>query len=416
MGMTYDVIVIGAGLAGLVSATALAQAGKRVLLLARGAGCTHLSSGCVDVLGRAGGEDVSSPGEALPAFMSGYPEHPYARVGMGLLAEALDYFRRETDRAGWPYEGGLDANWQLPTAAGAARPTCLAPASMVEGDVRRSEPMLLVGFRELRDFYPQYAAANLSRVYGLEARGAYLDVPALRGRDNITPVELARAFDDPDFRAQVLRALKPLLGDAKRVGFPAVLGLRDRDAWREVSAEIDRPIFEIPTLPPSAPGLRLFEAWRQLFRQAGGRWQVGFPVVSAERQGGRVHAVYVQSTTRPVRFAADHFVLATGGIYGHGLVTDHTGAVEEPILGLPLRNVPDPEAWSAPHPYGPHPILAAGVAVNERMQPIDERGRPVLENVHVAGALLAGGADPRAGIGDGVPIATGYAAARAILG
>ncbi len=409
--MHYDVIVIGAGLAGLVAATASAQGGLRVLLLAKGIGCTYLTSGCVDVLGRLGDEDVSCLRSALPVFLADHPEHVYGRVGMALLDEALSYFQRQCEQAGWPYLGSLDENWWLPTAAGVARPTCLAPESMTAGDVRRPDGMLLVGFRPLRDFYPQYAAANLQRSWGLNARGVYLDVPALDGRDNITPAELARAFDEPSFRAQVARALKPMLGDAGRVGFPAVLGLSDPNAWRELRAEIGRPIFEMPTLPPSVPGMRLFEAWRGLFRRAGGRIQIGFPVIGAETEDRWVRAVLVESAARPVRFAAERFVLATGGIYGHGLETDHTGCLCEPVFHLPLRRLPARDEWTAPTPHGPHPILSVGVAVDELLRPVDEQGRPVFENLHIAGALLADGIDLHRGIGDGVTITTGYMAA-----
>ena len=414
--MVYDVIVIGAGLAGLVAATRLAQAGRRVLILAKGVGCTHVSTGCVDVLGYLQGEEVASPREALSEFLTRYPDHPYRHIGLSGLEEALSYFRRECEEAGWPYKGDLTANWRLPTAAGAARPTCLAPDTMTAGDLRRQEPLLLVGFRELRDFYPRYAAANLRRLYGLEARGAYLDLPSLSGQENILATDLARAFDTASFRREVLRALKPILGEAQRVGFPAALGLRGREAFQELSAETGRAIFEVPTLPPSVPGVRLFEAWRARLSLAGGRMQLGFPVVEAEIVEGRVQAVLVQSASRRVRFAAERFVLATGGLYGHGLLTDHTGAMWEPIFRLPVHGVPDPAAWTAAHPLEPHPIQRAGLVVDEALRPLDERGRVVLENVHVAGALLAGGTEPRAGIGDGISIATGYRAAQVILG
>ncbi|MBC8076584.1 MAG: FAD-dependent oxidoreductase, partial [Chloroflexales bacterium] len=56
----YDTIVIGAGLAGLFSALALAEAGQRVLVLAKGQGATHWSTGCVDVWAEA-----TSPRAAL---------------------------------------------------------------------------------------------------------------------------------------------------------------------------------------------------------------------------------------------------------------------------------------------------------------------------------------------------------------
>ena len=59
--MRADVVVVGAGPAGLASATRLAEAGREVLVLARGNGFTHWGAGAVDVLGRIGGEPVERP-------------------------------------------------------------------------------------------------------------------------------------------------------------------------------------------------------------------------------------------------------------------------------------------------------------------------------------------------------------------
>ena len=160
--------------------------------------------------------------------------------------------------------------------------------------------------------------------------------------------------------------------------------------------------------------MRQFEAWRTLFRRAGGRTQIGFPAIGAEAEDGEVKAVVVASSVRPVRFAADRFVLATGGIYGHGLEMDRAGVVSEPIFHLPLRGVPR-LSDQGDETRGIDAICAAGVAVDEALRPVDDAGRPVFENLHAAGALLAGGTGPRIGAGDGVAIGTGYAAAQAIL-
>ena len=76
----HDVVVVGTGLAGLSAAVRLAEAGARVLVLAKGVGSTHLAAGTIDVLGYAP-ERVERPREALAGFVEAHPGHPYGLVG-----------------------------------------------------------------------------------------------------------------------------------------------------------------------------------------------------------------------------------------------------------------------------------------------------------------------------------------------
>ena len=103
--MRADVVVVGAGPAGLASATRLAEAGRQVLLLARGNGFTHWGAGSVDVLGRVGGEPVARPLEAIDRLPEG---HPYHLVGQEAVRDGLEWFsassaaasRRDRSRCG----------------------------------------------------------------------------------------------------------------------------------------------------------------------------------------------------------------------------------------------------------------------------------------------------------------------------
>jgi glycerol-3-phosphate dehydrogenase subunit B len=56
-----------------------------------------------------------------------------------------------------------------------------------------------------------------------------------------------------------------------------------------------------------------------------------------------------------------------------------------------------------------------GVAVDDTLRPIDEDDRPVYENLHSSGATLAGALPWQEASGNGLSLATGYAAAAAIL-
>ena len=107
----------------------LAEAGARVLVLAKGVGATHLSPGTIDVLGYAP-ERVESPREALAGFAAARPDHPYALLGRRAVARRARVVRRQG--AGGPLPAtatpaSLDENLLLPTArrrAAARRRSC----------------------------------------------------------------------------------------------------------------------------------------------------------------------------------------------------------------------------------------------------------------------------------------------------
>ena len=78
--------MIGAGLAGLSAALRLAQAGRPVTLVTKGAGGLGLSQGTIDILGYAP-ERVARPLDAVASVAS---EHPYASLGADAIA-AVSY-------------------------------------------------------------------------------------------------------------------------------------------------------------------------------------------------------------------------------------------------------------------------------------------------------------------------------------
>jgi glycerol-3-phosphate dehydrogenase subunit B len=408
-----DTIVIGAGLSGLMGALALAEAGRAPLLLAKGQGATHWTGGTIDVWGGA-----DNPRAALADLIAERPEHPYARVGVAGVGEALDHFRGLMEAAHYPYVGSLDHNVLLPTALGALRPTALLPATMAAGDARLSRgdnagrPLLIAGFRELRDFFPPLAAANLS-AQGITASGAYLKLPSINRKLDFNTRTFAQLFDDTAFRQDIGRQLRELKGDATRIGLPAVLGLRDPLG---VVADLQRlsgaQIFEIPTLPPSVPGMRLFAIFQDAIIKAGGRLQIGSEVVRGTNADDRLIAVYTEAAARQQEHRAQAFLLATGGVAGGGIRTDYTGAVWETALDLPLQAPNGRGEWFAPRflAESGHPIYYAGVAVDQQLRPLDGTGRRVYQNVAVAGAALAGADPVRERCYSGLALATGWMA------
>jgi glycerol-3-phosphate dehydrogenase subunit B len=402
----YDAVVVGAGVAGLTAAARLAESGAQVCLLAKGVGSTHLAAGTVDVLGYDPGR-VESPAEALPGFVAARPDHPYALVGVEAIGPALEWFAERIERGpqpGYRYVGGLEHNHLLPTAVGAARPSALVPETMAAGDLRAAEPVCAVGLRPLRDFHASLCAANVARS-GVEARA--VEVPFDADRPDENTLGLARRFEDPAVRRAFADRLAPQLREGERVALPAVLGARDpHGVWSDLESRLGRPVVEIPTPPPSVPGMRVYDALQAAVRAAGGRIVMGAEVVGAEREGDRVTALRAHTAGRDTTYAARWVVLATGGFVSGALALGSDWVVRESVLGLPVRGVPGPgEPRFGADYFGDQPMGRAGIAVDGAQR------AEGLENVLVAGAALPGAEPWREGSGEGISLASGYRAA-----
>ncbi len=405
----FDAVVIGAGTAGLVAATRLAQDGARVAVVAKGVGSTHLAPATIDVLGYAP-DRVDAPGPALEQLIADRPDHPYALLGTDVVSDALSWFAQLVPSGplpGYVYGGSLERNQLLPTAVGALRPSALVPETMANGEASGLQRVCIVGTRALRDFHPSLCAGNLVRA-GIDARAVSVELKLERA--DMNALGLARHFDNEQWRRQFCAELSLTLRADEAVGLPAILGLRDpHEVLADVEHRLGRRVFEIPTLPPSVPGMRLYEILRAALRAAGGRLVLGAEVVSAARDGDRIASVATRAAGRDLHYAAPWFVLATGGFASGGIELDSRWVTHERVLGLPLRGVPaEGEARFVSRYLDEQPLARVGVAVDS-----DLRAEGA-ENVVVAGAALPGAVPWREGSGEGIALASGYRAAQVV--
>jgi glycerol-3-phosphate dehydrogenase subunit B len=424
--MAADVIVVGAGPAGLASATRLAEAGRQVRVLARGNGFTHWGAGAVDVLGRVGGEPVARPLEAIDRLPEG---HPYHLVGQAAVRDGLEWFGGFAAGAGLTHVGDLDRNRLQVTAFGTLRPTCLLPepaAGMAEPTAPGPAPpvgersptanggalgrpqgrVAVVNFAGFRDFSPALCANRLRRD-GIDATPASASLPSWDHDRYFTGVELARAIDDAGFRRRLAPGLARAAAGADVVVVPAVLGLnRGHEPWADLQSLVGAPLVEAATAPPSIPGLRLFAAYRARLERLGVRWQFGFPAVGVERDGDRVTAVRSEGASRVLTTRCQELVLATGGVAGNGIEANRDGTLTEKVAGLPVDGFPDRLAYVGSRFLGDHPLAAAGVRVDAELRPVDASGEPLAANVRCVGGLLAAHDPTAEGSREGVALAT----------
>ena len=418
----YDTVVIGAGLAGLTTACQLVQANQKVLLVSSGIGALLLASGCIDVLGfqpADSSQPVRNPLASLDNFLAEHPDHPYHFVGQENIQPGLTAFLKMVNQDSLEYRGSADQNWLLPSAAGAIHPTCLAPASLANGDLKEKGRVLIVGFKELRDFYPTLISDNLNaQDLGLETTALTINAPApVTGKMNITPIELARTFEQPDFRRKLVEAIKSESKNYGRVGFPAVLGLqRHAEVMADLQKQLNQTMFEISALPPSVPGRRLFEGLKHIFLQASGRMIIGSKVVAGTIEAGRVVEIQIETASRLKSVQADNYVLATGGIFGGGIQTNDEARVWEPIFDLPIAAEANRHKWFSKSFLSPEgqPVANYGVKVNQQLQPVDENNATIAKNLYAVGAVIAGSEWTRGRTGDGLAVITAAAAVKAI--
>ena len=327
-----DVVVIGAGLAGLTAAIAAAESGARVHVLAKGHAATHWGPGGIDV---AGIPAASTPRDGI-RLLAGEAGHPYAFLAAG----------------GVEYVGGLDTPLQLaPTSIGGTRRAAILPAGQAAAlsPWAAGERLVICGIAGFKDFWPEAIAASLARARVWDGGNRPASVtpisvvlPGLAGRHNLNALEIARRFDDPAWRTSAIeamaRAIAAAPGSGGRVAVPAVLGIRDHAAVLDaIGGKIPAATFEMPLVPPSVPGMRLYAALRAALIRAGGRVQIGEMIERIDRDGHAVTAVVSAAAARTYTVRAGALVLATGGIAGGGLVAERDGCVVGHVAFSPAR-------------------------------------------------------------------------------
>ncbi|HHY56848.1 MAG TPA: glycerol-3-phosphate dehydrogenase subunit GlpB [Chloroflexi bacterium] len=410
-----DLLVIGAGLTGLTAALRAAEAGLRVKVIAKGMGALYWTTGAIDLLGYVGVEEraVTNPWARMAELDAG---HPYRLLGEVRIRQALTWFQQCPAVQALGYASAGDDNMLTPSPAGAWRPTYLAPAGQRAGAADDHRPMVIVGLQGMRDFYPHLIARNLN-AQGQAARAAMTPWSVLSEQRDRNNTQLAEAVDDPRTQQRLLDALKLVVKTGERIGLPAILGRHAHpQALMRLQRELQTDIFEIPTLPPSTPGIRLATALRHALEAHGVRVEIGMEAIGFHAEDGVVQWVETATSARPLKHRARTFLLATGGVLGGGFFSDHTGRFWETVFDLPLTTPQDRKRWFRPRFLDPQgqPAFRGGVAVNDALQPIDAAGNVVYTNLWAAGGLLAH-MDPILERSlEGVAIATGVAAVEMI--
>jgi glycerol-3-phosphate dehydrogenase subunit B len=410
---TYDVMVIGSGFAGMAASLFAAKRGLSVVQ-AGGTGGIDFSTGFIDLMAVhpvAEQRVWEDPFAALAALRRDLPLHPYAHVADDEIGAALEEFTAFLGDNGLCYTGRPGRNTLALTSAGTVKPTYLLPCSAWGGveALEAKTPTLLVDFHGLKGISARQIAEVRADWPGL--RTARVRFPGMGGE--LYPEHMAWSMADQARRTELAEAVRPLLGDARFVGFPAIFGMTDTMAVVGHMEELlGRRVFEIPTLPPSIAGPRLRAAFDRGLPALGVRTYTQKLVSAAEVSDGLFHFTAGSGSTA-MRITARGAVLASGRFFGKGLKADRH-AVREAVFDLPVSQPEKREDWHRAEFFDPrgHGINQAGLETDAALRPLGVDGRPFHPLLHAAGAILAHQDWMRMKCGAGLAIATACKAVR----
>jgi glycerol-3-phosphate dehydrogenase subunit B len=289
---------------------------------------------------------------------------------------------------------------------------------MIKGELELEEPFWLAQFPAFRDFYAEMIPAPLKRA-GINVLGI-VDLPLFNvpiQRDSYA-VDLASRFEDEAWLDEVIRSWRPKLQGLGKVGMPAVLGFEKAvEIQSRLEEALKIELFEIPTLPPSIPGLRLE---RILLRTASHYGVVHIEGSSAVGRvdgttgGRRTNGIVLQTAGGPRILESEAVLLATGGILHGGIIRQQDGHFRESVFDLPLRINHHPNAMIGNDPFHPQPYSQVGVSVDNSMRPLGADGDPLMENLYAVGGLLGGSDRIMEGSRQGIDLSSAHCAIKAM--
>jgi glycerol-3-phosphate dehydrogenase subunit B len=413
--ISCDLIIIGTGMAGMAAALFAGLRGIETVQVGLTAQM-GFASGLLDLLGvhpMAAGRIVQDPFQGIERLRRDEPLHPYAKMEIGVIRQAMDDWLAFLQAGGYPHVTHGQRNLQMITAIGTTKPTYAVPHTMQHGPTAMAKraPCLLVDFQGLKGFSARQIASNLARQWPdlQPVRIAFPEATA-----ELYGERMARALDATHVREKLVAAIRPHLSQAQFVALPAVLGFyRTLEVMADLQQGLGIPVFEIPTMLPAVTGLRLRELFEQRLPALGIRsfWQKR--VLGVQRVNDGRWSFSVGYAEKEYTVVARSAILCSGRFLGRGLHA-HRNGIKETIFNLPVVQPQDRAAWHRKDLLDPrgHPLNRAGVAVDDLFRPLDRKLHMIYPNLFAAGTILAYQDWVRQKCGSAMAIATAYAAVR----
>ncbi len=419
--VSCDLAVIGAGMTGMAATMFAANRGLKTVQVGV-TGEIIFASGFLDILGIhpiSEKKPWSDPWEGIRALVQDCPDHPYGRLTEKEIQSALEEYLSFVKDCGVPYYWEKTHNLEMLTPQGTLKLTGSVPQTMKNAvlGLREKSPGLIVDIQGLKGFSAHQIVDNLKETWP-DLRSAHIIFPDSGHLGEIFPEYMARSLEAGICRKKLAATLLPHVQNAKVVGLPAILGIhRSLEVQADLEALIGVKIFEIPTLPPSVPGLRLKEMFEKALPEKGVRQFLQQRVTAVLPEPGNGFLLDIAGgISQGQKIRCKGVLLATGRFFGKGLTADRK-RVRESLFDLPVFQPVSRSNWYQMDFLDPkgHPIHQAGLEVDDHFRPLSASGIPTFSNLFAAGSILAHQDWIRQKCGSGLAIATAYGAVSSFI-
>ncbi len=339
-----DLAVIGAGMTGMAAAMFASNRGLKTVQIGV-TGEIIFASGFLDILGIHPISETkpwTDPWAGIAALIQDCPDHPYGRLTEKEIQSALEEYLSFVKDSGVPHYWEKTHNLEMLTPQGTIKLTGCVPQTMKNAvlAIREKPPGLIVDIKGLKGFSAHQIVDNLKDTWP-DLRSARIEFPDSAHLGEIFPEYMARSLESGISRKKLAAAILPHVQNAKFVGIPAILGIHH---CLEVQADLENLIgaglFEIPTLPPSVPGLRLKEMFEKALPEKGVRQflQQRVTAVLPEPDNGFTLDI-AGGISQEQKIRCKGILLATGRFFGKGLTADRK-RVRESLFDLPVFQPP----------------------------------------------------------------------------
>ena len=393
--MKCETLIIGGGLSGLLCGISLAGKGRSVAIISAGQSALHFSSGSFELV-----DDVTRLGQFDAS-------HPYGKMGEDAVLNLAREGSELLSGAGIKLNGATGKNHYRLTPIGMFKPAWMTLDDYAMFDSSEKMPwskIAIVNLEGYLDFYPKFLANGLEKK-GVNCEFYTINLPQLealrRSSTEMRATNIARVLVG-DALSQFAEKINASISNVDAVLLPAVVGLFESAPVDELRAMVNVPLYFVPTMPASVPGVRTQIQLRNYFQSLGGIYQLGDNVNGGVIEGGRLKCV---STINhgDMQWEAENFVLATGSFFSHGLIAS-ADRVYEPILGLDVDVKGERTEWYDKDLYKTQPYMKFGVATDGDFHAM--LNGKVVENLYAIGSVLSGQNPIQDGTGGGIAITT----------